>query len=38
MLTPEESAGPSKDPLRASLRGVGSHKLLTRAGDSEVAK
>lgn len=38
MLTPEESAGLSKDPLRAYLRGVGSHKLLTRAGEIEVAK
>ena len=38
MLTPEESAGLSKDPLRADLRGVGSHKLLTRAGEIEVAK
>lgn len=26
MLTPEESAGLSKDPLRAYLRGVGSHQ------------
>ena len=38
MLTPEESAGLSKDPLRAYLRGVGSHKLLTRQGEIEVAK
>lgn len=38
MLTPEESVGLSKDPLRAYLRGVGSHKLLTRAGEIEVAK
>ena len=38
MLTPEETAGLSKDPLRAYLRGVGSHKLLTRAGEIEVAK
>ncbi len=38
MLTPEESAGLSKDPLRAYLRGVGAHKLLTRAGEIEVAK
>lgn len=38
MLTPEESAGLSKDPLRSYLRGVGSHKLLTRAGEIEVAK
>ncbi len=38
VLTPEESAGLSKDPLRAYLRGVGSHKLLTRAGEIEVAK
>ena len=38
MLTPEESAGLSKDPLRAYLRGVGSHKLLTRAGEIEIAK
>lgn len=38
ILTPEESAGLSKDPLRAYLRGVGSHKLLTRAGEIEVAK
>ena len=38
MLTPEESAGLSKDPLRAYLRGVGTHKLLTRAGEIEVAK
>ena len=37
-LTPEESAGLSKDPLRAYLRGVGSHKLLTREGEIEVAK
>ncbi len=38
ILTPEESAGLSKDPLRAYLRGVGSHKLLTREGEIEVAK
>ena len=38
MLTPEESAGLSKDPLRAYRRGVGSHKRLTRAGEIEVAK
>ena len=38
LLTPEESAGLSKDPLRSYLRGVGSHKLLTRAGEIEVAK
>ncbi len=38
MLTPEESAGLSKDPLRSYLRGVGTHKLLTRAGEIEVAK
>ena len=37
-MTPEESAGLSKDPLRAYLRGVGSHKLLTREGEIEVAK
>lgn len=38
ILTPEESAGLSKDPLRAYLRGVGGHKLLTREGEIEVAK
>jgi RNA polymerase primary sigma factor len=38
LLTPEETSGLSKDPLRAYLRGVGSHKLLTRAGEIEVAK
>ena len=38
ILTPEESAGLSKDPLRAYLRVVGSHKLLTREGEIEVAK
>lgn len=38
LLTPEESAGLSKDPLRAYLRGVGAHKLLTRAGEIAVAK
>lgn len=38
ILTPEESAGLSKEPLRAYLRGVGSHKLLTREGEIEVAK
>ena len=38
ILTPEDSAGLSKDPLRAYLRGVGSHKLLTREGEIEVAK
>ncbi len=38
MLTPEESVGLSKDPLRAYLRGVGSHKLLSRQGEIEVAK
>lgn len=38
MLTPEETAGLSKDPLRAYLRGVGTHKLLTREGEIEVAK
>ncbi len=38
MLTPEESAGLSKDPLRSYLRGVGTHKLLTRTGEIEVAK
>jgi len=38
ILTPEESAGLSKDPLRAYLRGFGSHKLLTREGEIEVAK
>lgn len=38
ILTPEESAGLSKDPLRAYLRGVGNHKLLTREGEIEVAK
>lgn len=38
ILAPEESAGLSKDPLRAYLRGVGSHKLLTREGEIEVAK
>ena len=37
-LTPEESAGLSKEPLRAYLRGGGAHKLLTRAGEIEVAK
>ena len=38
LLTPEESAGLSKDPLRAYLRGVGAHKLLTRAGEIAVSK
>ena len=37
-ISPEESANLSKDPLRAYLRGVGAHKLLTRAGEIEVAK
>lgn len=38
MLSPEESAGLSRDPLRAYLRGVGTHKLLTREEEIEVAK
>ena len=38
ILTPEESVGLSKDPLRAYLRGVGGHKLLNREGEIEVAK
>ena len=37
-LSPEESVGLSKDPLRAYLRGVGKHKLLTRKDEIEVAK
>ena len=37
-LSPEESVGLSKDPLRAYLRGVGTHKLLNRAQEIEVAK
>ena len=38
ILSPEESAGLSRDPLRAYLRGVGTHKLLTREEEIEVAK
>ncbi len=38
MLSPEESAGLSRDPLRAYLRGVGTHKLLSRDEEIEVAK
>ena len=38
MLSPEESSGLSRDPLRAYLRGVGTHKLLTREEEIEVAK
>ena len=38
ILSPEESAGLSRDPLRAYLRGVGTHKLLSREEEIEVAK
>lgn len=38
MLTPEETSGINKDPLRAYLRGVGSYKLLSREGEIELAK